>query len=56
MRFFYPSGYLAPLRQALPDDFGFQARIDHITIYGFYSDYLVRKADANSPQGVCASD
>lgn len=31
-------GYLAPLRQALTADFGFQARIDHMAIYGLCAD------------------
>ncbi len=42
--------YLAPLRQALLTDFGFQARIDHMAIYGFCQRCAAEKSDTNTAQ------
>ena len=39
-------GYLAPLRQALFADFGFQARIDHMAIYGLCPVCAAKQAGA----------
>ncbi len=36
--------YMTPLRQALAADFGFQARIDHMAIYGLCSACAAEKA------------
>ncbi|HVU12188.1 MAG TPA: Fur family transcriptional regulator [Phototrophicaceae bacterium] len=42
--------YLAPLRQALADDLKFQARIDHMAIYGLCADCAARQATEKSAQ------
>lgn len=41
-------GYLETLREALAGDFGFQARIDHMAIYGLCPACAAQKSDASA--------
>ncbi|MCC6804965.1 MAG: transcriptional repressor [Anaerolineae bacterium] len=41
-------GYLKPLRRALVSDLGFQARIDHMAIYGLCPACAAQKSDASA--------
>ncbi len=43
-------GYLGPVRETLLADFGFQARIDHMAIYGLCAECAAQEAAERDPR------